>query len=56
MCFYAAFAIILAAVMGAYVMPIDRTFLIGPEGISLRRDAAIRAIPSRLLPPASSRT
>jgi hypothetical protein len=56
MCLYAAFAIIFAAVMGAYVMPVVGTFLIGPEGISLRRGAPIRAIPSRLLPPASSQT
>jgi hypothetical protein len=56
MCFYAAFAIIFAAVMGAYVMPLVGTFFIGPEGISLRRGAPIRAIPSRLLPPASSET
>ena len=56
MCFYAAFGIIFAAVMGAYVMPVLGTFFIGPEGISLRRGAPIRAIPSRLLPPASSQT
>jgi hypothetical protein len=53
MCFYAAFAIIFAAVMGAYVMPVVGTFFIGPEGISIRRGAPIRAIPSRLVPPAS---
>jgi hypothetical protein len=56
MCFYVGFAIIFAAVMGAYVMPVLGTFFIGPEGISLRRGAPIRAIPSRLLPPASSQT
>jgi hypothetical protein len=56
MCFYGAFAIIFAAIMGAYVMPVVGTFFIGPEGISLRRGAPIRAIPSRLLPPASSQT
>jgi len=53
MCFYAAFGIVFAAVMGAYVMPVLGTFFIGPEGISLRRGPPIRAIPSRLLPPAS---
>jgi hypothetical protein len=56
MCFYVGFAIIFAAIMGAYVMPVLGTFIIGPEGISLRRGAPIRAIPSRLLPPASSQT
>jgi hypothetical protein len=56
MCFYVGFAIIFAALMGAYVMPVLGTFFIGPEGISLRRGAPIRAIPSRLLPPASSQT
>jgi hypothetical protein len=35
-------------------MPVIGTFFIGPEGISLRRGAPIRAIPNRLLPPASS--
>jgi hypothetical protein len=56
MCFYAAFGIVFAAVTGAYVMPVLGTFFIGPEGISIRRGAPIRAIPSRLLPPASSQT
>jgi hypothetical protein len=56
MCFYVASAIIFAAVMGACFMPVLGTFLIGPEGISHRRGAPIRAIPSRLLPPASSET
>ena len=56
MCFYVGFAIVFAAVMGAYVMPVLGTFFIGPEGIILRRGAPIRAIPNRLLPPASSQT
>jgi hypothetical protein len=56
MCFYAAFAIVFAAVMGAYVMPVIGTFFIGPEGISLRRGVPIRAIPGQLHPPASSET
>jgi hypothetical protein len=56
MCCYAAFGIIFAAVMGAYVMPVLGTFFIGPEGISIRRGAPIRAIPGRLLPSASSQT
>jgi hypothetical protein len=54
LCFFGAFAIIFAAVTGAYVMPVIGTFFIGPEGISLRRGAPVRAIPGRLLPPASS--
>jgi hypothetical protein len=54
MCFYVGFAIVFAAVMGAYVMPVVGTFFIGPEGIILRRGAPIRAIPSRLSPPASA--
>jgi hypothetical protein len=54
MCFFGAFAIVFAAVMGAYVMPVIGTFFIGPEGISLRRGVPIRAIPGRLHPPASS--
>jgi hypothetical protein len=37
-------------------MPVIGTFFIGPEGISLRRGVPIRAIPGRLLPPASSET
>jgi len=53
LCFFGAFAIVFAAVMGAYVMPVIGTFFIGPEGISLRRGAPVRAIPGRLLPPAS---
>ena len=56
MCVYVGVAIIFAAVMGAYVMPVLGTFFIGPEGISIRRGAPIRSIPNRLLPPASSRT
>jgi hypothetical protein len=56
MCFYVGFVIIFAAVTGPYVMPVLGTFFIGPKGISLRRGASIRAIPSRLLAPASSET
>jgi len=56
MCVYAASAIIFAAVMGAYVMPVLGTFFIGPEGIAIRRGAPIRSIPNRLLPRASSQT
>jgi len=52
-CFFGAFAIIFAAVVGAYVMPVIGTFFIGPEGIQLRHGAPVRAIPGRLLPPAS---
>jgi hypothetical protein len=54
MCFYVAFGIVFVAFTGAYVMPVVGTLLIGPEGISLRRGAPIRAIPNRLLPTASS--
>jgi hypothetical protein len=53
LCFFGAFAIVFAAVMGAYVMPVIGTFFIGPEGIQLRHGAPVRAIPGRLLPPAS---
>jgi hypothetical protein len=56
MCFYASFGIIFVAVMGAYIMPVLGTFFIGPEGIMLRRGPPIRAIPGRLLPPATSET
>jgi hypothetical protein len=50
-CFYTAFGIVFAAVVGAYVMPILGTLLIGPEGIELRRTASIRSIAGRLLLP-----
>jgi hypothetical protein len=56
MCFYTSFGIIFVAVMGAYIMPVLGTFFIGPEGIRLRRGPPIRAIPRRLLPPATSET
>lgn len=54
MTFYAAFGIIFAAVMGAYVMPVIGTFFIGPEGIVLRRGPRIQAAPNRVLLPKSS--
>jgi hypothetical protein len=54
MCFYTTYAIVFAAVMGAYVMPIIGTLIIGPEGIMLRRGKPIRSIPNRLRPPVSS--
>jgi hypothetical protein len=50
-CFYTAFGIVFAAVVGAYVMPILGTLFIGPEGIELRRAGSIRSIAGRLLPP-----
>jgi hypothetical protein len=56
LCFFGAFTIIFAAITGAYVMPVIGTFFIGPEGITLRHGAPVRAIPGRLLPPASSET
>lgn len=54
MCVYTAYAIIFAAVMGAYIMPLLGTLFIGPEGIMLRRSAPIRSIPNRLHPRISS--
>jgi hypothetical protein len=56
LCFFGGFTIIFAAITGAYVMPVIGTFFIGPEGIQLRHGAPVRAIPGRLLPPASSQT
>jgi hypothetical protein len=53
LCFFGAFAIVFAAITGAYVMPVIGTFFIGPEGIQLRRGVPVRAIPGRLRPPAS---
>jgi hypothetical protein len=53
---YTVFGIVFAAVMGAYLMPILGTFIIGPEGIMIRRGAPIRSIPNRLRPPVSSET
>lgn len=56
MCLYVGFAIVFAAVMGAYVMPIMGTFVIDPEGISLRCVADLRhpppaaPLPHRLKP------
>jgi hypothetical protein len=50
-CFYTAFGIVFAAVVGAYVMPVLGTLFIGPEGIELRRAGSIRSIAGRLLPP-----
>jgi hypothetical protein len=47
---YAVFAIVFAAVMAAYLMPILGTLFIGPEGIQIRRGAAIRSIPGRVAP------
>jgi hypothetical protein len=44
---YAAFGIIFAAVVGSYVAPVLGTLVIGPEGITLRRRAAIRSFPAR---------
>jgi hypothetical protein len=54
MCFYTVYAIVFAATMGAYVMPILGTLFIGPEGIMIRRGAPIRSIPNRLHPRVSS--
>jgi hypothetical protein len=50
-CFYTAFGIIFAAVVGAYMMPVLGTLFIGPEGVELRRTGSIRSIAGRLLLP-----
>lgn len=49
---YAAFGIVFAAIVGAYVAPLIGTLFIGPEGIELRRGGSIRSIAGRLLLPA----
>jgi hypothetical protein len=51
---YTTIAIVIAAIFGAYVMPVVGTFFIGPEGIILRRGAPIRSLPKGLLPPRPS--
>lgn len=48
---YAAFGIVFAAIVGAYIAPLIGTLFIGPEGIELRRGASIRSIAGRLLLP-----
>jgi len=53
MYFYIAVGIVFSAVVGAYVMPVVGTLVIGPEGISIRRGAPIRSIPNRLRPAVS---
>jgi hypothetical protein len=45
MTFFSAITVVFAAVMGAYLMPIIGTFLIGPEGIMLRTAPRVRSIP-----------
>lgn len=47
---YQVVAIVFAAVMAAYLMPILGTLFIGPEGIQIRRGGVIRSIPSRVAP------
>ena len=54
MCVYTVIAIVFAAVLGAYVMPIIGTFFIGPEGIIIRRGNVVRSMPARRLPVAPS--
>jgi hypothetical protein len=54
MCVYTVIAIVFAAVLGAYVMPVIGTFFIGPEGIMIRRGRPIRSMPPRRLPIAPS--
>ena len=56
MCFYTAYAIIFAGIMGAYVMPVIGSFFVGPQGIMLRRGRPIHSVPNRLRPPISSAT
>jgi hypothetical protein len=51
---YLNFAIIFAALMGAYLMPVVGTLFIGPEAIQLRRGKAIRSVPKALAPPSPS--
>jgi hypothetical protein len=48
---YAAFGIVFAAIVGAYVAPLIGTLFIGPEGIEVRSGASIRSIAGRLLLP-----
>jgi hypothetical protein len=45
---YTVIGIVFAALTAAYLMPVIGTFLIGPEGIFIKRAAPIRAIPNRL--------
>jgi len=52
---YTSFGIVFAAVVGAYVMPVFGTLLIGPEGLLIRRGVTIRSVPNRLLPSSSSK-
>jgi hypothetical protein len=52
MYFYISFGIVFSALVGAYVMPVVGTLVIGPEGISIRRGAPIRSVPNRLRPQA----
>lgn len=47
---YTVIGIVFAAMTSAYVMPVIGTFLIGPEGVFVKRAAPIRAIPNRLSP------
>jgi hypothetical protein len=56
MCFYTVYAIVFAAIMGAYVTPVIGSFFIGPRGIMIRRGVQVRSIPNRLRPPVSSAT
>jgi hypothetical protein len=50
---YISFGIAFSAIIGAYVMPVLGTLIIGPEGISILRGAPIRSLPNRLHPPIS---
>jgi hypothetical protein len=54
MCIYTVIAIVFAAIMGAYVMPVIGTFFIGPEGIMIRRGSPVRSMTPRRLPVAPS--
>ena len=49
MTFFSAFSVIFAAVLGAYLMPVIGTFLIGPEGIMLRTAPRVRSVPGQRL-------
>jgi hypothetical protein len=50
MCMYTVIAIVLAAVLGTYIMPLIGTLFIGPEGIMIRRGRPVQSIPPRRLP------
>jgi hypothetical protein len=50
----AAFAVVFAAIIGSYLMPVIGTFFIGPEGITLRRAPRIQSVRNSVILPESS--